>query len=942
MANVTEQGSTNFILGLSDLWVRMFKDRPTLEAMYAGMEIVVGQAYLDLLSNVLNISVRETPLFRKEFFHLLTVREDLVTYRPASGAYEFEITDANLHSFQYLYNKIFAPTTILENGIDFDIENEEKDFVVFKQNPFDWDGSGLPVPGVAYRSLDVVVNGVTTRVRELAFWVPDAQFDRYDLYLNYGYLLNHFAPSSEAYRALLRGIMQYFVLGPTEQHLLSALNLILGLPVVRNDGEILQSVDTTDPAYRVVKTNQTNYQFDASIPLRADVLDEDNWGTLTFNAFEHLSTIFAVYDAVNNPAWFFDEVIPEYLLPDEPRVRREISPVLYANKVNNPPGLVKIGDPGFIVGADDDGTVPTNRTPDNPSYRHLFSYIMFERFLKYHVFKVDFDPAAVVAGTIPFPHFVSDLRSVILPGKSAYTFLLLVPGLELSDTMAFGSDTLTIGAAIELEDTLGGVDNALLIGDRSWRIGGYYKNGVGGMEVHDPPIGTRFEDGKVPIIVGGTEPSQLGGPLVSGVVGRFFYNLGVGYMIDYSGWSLIKKADVGRYVYRELDKTWHQILEVEYVTWGIIHVTIVTFDSTVIQMSSGNENWKIYAAPTNANIVDWGVGISADVVPVDLRIVGWDDSHFDGHGSGLLRVFDGGSLSDAHTSARDDSFRRVWGLAEDDVWAIGGRYISPNWQGVVYHWDGSRWAFRGLVEESGQDYEGLSVFGVATDDVWFGGWFNGNIYHWDGNALTASTPFGTNFGPNSMWGSATNNVYAAGVIDGVGGAVYRWNGAAWVLVDPTGGGSENYYRHVWGFSASDVWVSGEHTLYHWNGAAWTSYAMPANVHPYAIHGVSTSDVWMAGWDDVLGTGVLFHWNGVAWSKNTDAWFDTLGAAVSSLEEFIGIWQHNATDVFALAQGERPGGSGIWASTVLRWNGTDWRVVVEDVSASRFDNGIWGF
>jgi len=31
-------------------------------------------------------------------------------------------------------------------------------------------------------------------------------------------------------------VMQYFVLGPTEGHMVSALNVIVGLPVIRNDG----------------------------------------------------------------------------------------------------------------------------------------------------------------------------------------------------------------------------------------------------------------------------------------------------------------------------------------------------------------------------------------------------------------------------------------------------------------------------------------------------------------------------------------------------------------------------------------------------------------------------------------------------------------------------------------------------------------------------------
>ena len=173
--------------------------------------------------------------------------------------------------------------------------------------------------------------------------------------------------------------MRYFVLGPTPNILTSALNVILGFPVIRNVAEVLQTVDFSDPNYTIVRTDKANYQFDVSIPIRDDILDATNWGVLTFQAFEHLTKVFAVYDAINNPVWYYDTLISTQLLPDEPRIRRDIKPELYENLVDNPPGRVCIGDPGFIVGRDDDGgyidesvypPVPYARTA---TYRHNFA-----------------------------------------------------------------------------------------------------------------------------------------------------------------------------------------------------------------------------------------------------------------------------------------------------------------------------------------------------------------------------------------------------------------------------------------------------------------------------------------------------------------------------------------------------------------------------------------
>jgi len=87
-------------------------------------------------------------------------------------------------------------------------------------------------------------DSVTEFVAESAFWVPDALVDRFHLYNTYGYLINRFERSSEAYRSLIRGIFQLFMLGPTLERFESAVNTVAGLDVIRDDGEILLSYNS--------------------------------------------------------------------------------------------------------------------------------------------------------------------------------------------------------------------------------------------------------------------------------------------------------------------------------------------------------------------------------------------------------------------------------------------------------------------------------------------------------------------------------------------------------------------------------------------------------------------------------------------------------------------------------------------------------------------------
>lgn len=600
MATISE-GKANFIHGLSDLWTRLFKDHEQLRAMYEGAEILIGQAYLELVSTILNISAREVPVFQKEFFKLITVREDLVTYRPSDGKYLFEVTEYPLKGARFLYNKIFDPTTILEQEIDYTFDaTGDIDYLVFNRDPFDWEGDGNPIPGMASRVVSVTDDdGNTTNETELAIWIPDAQIDQYDMYLSFGYLIKRFEPSSEAYRALIQGVTQYFVLGPTVQHLTSALNVILGLPVIRNDGEVLQSVDTSDSRYQVVVTNERRYQFDAAVPLREDVLDEDSWGVLEFVAFEHLTSIFTVHDYVQDPTWWFDTTVPINIMPDETKARRMVEPDLFENLVDNPPGLVKVGDPGFFIGADDDGFVPTGR----PSYRHLFSYIVFERFLRHHTFAVEFDSQVLLSDVIPFPRLDLDVQQIIIAGKSAYTVLYLEPGVQVSDQLYIsqdGADDLDIKVMVLATEDISVIDGGLTVGEKSWRIGDYYYYDTGGIVVKNEstdPIGTRFQDGKTPVALGGIDPTHRVRELATGA--GTWSALGV---LDV-GADVFDDSDVGRWVRKgSSGNDYYQIEEV-------ITEQQVRFSETP---PAGSDDWTLYAHENGherCSVIDWGVQI---------------------------------------------------------------------------------------------------------------------------------------------------------------------------------------------------------------------------------------------------------------------------------------------------------------------------------------------
>ena len=330
-----------FLHGLSDFWLRFFKDLGDLETTYEGMSVLLGQTYLNLLSDVLNTSVDDTPLFKQEYYKLITIREDQVTFvdRGVPGLESWRVPTELLYGeLPYLQNKVFAPTAGYEEPLDYYLEPYEirfnadptepvldgfavRDLTIAITGAFtssavpNWITAGVkkgdvlvanrspgalfnvslnlspdPVGTVRFSVVKVeagrlvlkaggvlpetltgynwrverrrttgvfapglpnaagLFNGdfvatAALRVKELAVWAVDAEYDDFRLYTVYGHYFGPKKNSSETYRAFIRGLMQLYVFGPVLDRIESALNVMADLPVIRDDGEVLLGYD---------------------------------------------------------------------------------------------------------------------------------------------------------------------------------------------------------------------------------------------------------------------------------------------------------------------------------------------------------------------------------------------------------------------------------------------------------------------------------------------------------------------------------------------------------------------------------------------------------------------------------------------------------------------------------------------------------------------------
>lgn len=635
----------NYLRGLSDFWQRFFADADQLESLYQGSAVLIGQAYLDLMSAALGVSLRDAVAVDREYYHMLAMREDELRFvkgaATADDRWSFRLPDPVV-SFWSLDNRVYEPTASLEERLDYEIEDR---VVYFKADPTDPTGAAIPLDGYARRAVDVAsggrfsdsgvvswlllpvkkgdtlrildigtngtqrkradydialvrasglyvdaavalpavtagvkyavlrvpadhtltesftlvasaatlthtridqgslrifaknisgadvvegvdylvnyesgtitqvggtpwqgdpgpftaiytwrtqvltgvsgevaVSGGTVRVLQIATWAPDARVDRRTLANNFGALIGREADSSEAYRSFLQGIFQLYFLGPVIERVESALNVVLNLPVIRDDGEVFVEVVTSDPIVDRVRTRRPStglivtYEYPKGTPLRTDLV-----AGLELLSFEPLTEAVAVTDYVQTPNWWHGAVIPTDLFDEVdgsfPSISRRTANAGYVEHLVGAPDMPEIGDPGLYVGRDETGL---ELTPQPLRvYRRRMAFVLMDRYLKYHTFSVSFDAAAISTGTgAAFAQGIRDLNELVLTARPSHTYVFTRPATFFRDEILVSDDVLDIGWSLGSRsngpDQVVFADGPPLVGGGVWSAGDYF------------------------------------------------------------------------------------------------------------------------------------------------------------------------------------------------------------------------------------------------------------------------------------------------------------------------------------------------------------------------------------------------------------------------------------------------------------------------------------
>jgi hypothetical protein len=139
--------SKNFINALSSFWNSFFRDADDLRAYYDGVQINLGQIYLEMLQTVLGTSLEHMPLFSKYYYKYTEVSRSQLFYEegasPSEDRYSFTPSSYVLAGADAFTNRVIRPTATLSKSKDFVIESGA---VKFSRDLFNIDGAGTTEP----------------------------------------------------------------------------------------------------------------------------------------------------------------------------------------------------------------------------------------------------------------------------------------------------------------------------------------------------------------------------------------------------------------------------------------------------------------------------------------------------------------------------------------------------------------------------------------------------------------------------------------------------------------------------------------------------------------------------------------------------------------------------------------------------------------------------
>lgn len=323
---VLQRGDDGVLSGTTDFQA----PSATFTAEHVGMTLTTqgtpAEVTIEQVINEKNIVVSSAVTGPATTLWTIQDREHFTTYD--EGRY-LRITDPNDPNTKYTYK------------IDQVVDAATVDLV----EEIEWWSSATQKLGWEFVSRSDLV--------EIALWCPNALWDHYDIAHRYGALIERFEASTPEYKALVKGIFHYYQRGPSLDRIEASLDLLVGVPVIETNGEIVRRIVRTSLGDTLV-TDRRSYEVPAG-----SLVDDLEIGQ-ELQAFQSITKIFSVNDRISDPDWFHGVTIPRELIVDSTVPDRIADPDMYPTTIGSTSKPWFVGQPNTLVGGDERGATSSS------------------------------------------------------------------------------------------------------------------------------------------------------------------------------------------------------------------------------------------------------------------------------------------------------------------------------------------------------------------------------------------------------------------------------------------------------------------------------------------------------------------------------------------------------------------------------------------------------
>lgn len=255
--NLPFTGMQNYVYGLSDFWKAWFEDLEVIERTMEATSYQLADTYSQFIQTCSSISLFDINETLHSSIRLILIDEsDRVegTFAPTYRLKE-KILDAN-----YLLDRPMASRKAYEKGVHFNLIEDGTKIEFFQElaPTLDIDGNIIK-EGMGFPSRTIPKVGTANGVTQYSIWASDTQVDEQALYEYFGRLVR-ISPqtSTKVYKDYIQGLFFLYTNGPTIDLLSRGLHLSLGIPLAREDEEVLLvRLDDETGNYLIVTENNS-------------------------------------------------------------------------------------------------------------------------------------------------------------------------------------------------------------------------------------------------------------------------------------------------------------------------------------------------------------------------------------------------------------------------------------------------------------------------------------------------------------------------------------------------------------------------------------------------------------------------------------------------------------------------------------------------------------